>query len=200
MIQPSGSPLGIEPRDSLSYVRGSVESPLSSDTVATLLANTGSCFSDRPAVVFREQNVRWTWAQFKSAVDHFAAGLASPGLQPVDRLGIWSPNRVQALAPELSSCEPDKLASRRLPLAPARDPDGRRAFVRHALLRRDSVPPRTLDGITRVARMPRPDQHPFHRRYPIPRLWRDAKLYETSARTSEIRRMLMGRELYFETM
>ena len=32
------------------------------------------------------------------------------------------------------------------------------------------------------------------------RLWRDAKLYEIGAGTSEIRRMLIGRELYNETM
>jgi fatty-acyl-CoA synthase len=170
MNQPSGSPMGIKPRDNLSHVRGSAESPLSTATIATLLANTVSRFADRPAVVFREQNVRWTWAQFKAEVDRFAAGLASLGLQPGDRLGIWSPNRVewvvtqfatarigvilvninpayrlheleyalntsgcraivsaerlrtsqyldmlQALAPELATCEPGKLASLRLP-------------------------------------------------------------------------------------
>jgi isovaleryl-CoA dehydrogenase len=36
--------------------------------------------------------------------------------------------------------------------------------------------------------------------YPTGRLWRDAKLYEIGAGTSEIRRMLIGRELYAESM
>jgi isovaleryl-CoA dehydrogenase len=36
--------------------------------------------------------------------------------------------------------------------------------------------------------------------YPTGRLWRDAKLYEIGAGTSEIRRMLIGRELYSESM
>ncbi|GBH27907.1 isovaleryl-CoA dehydrogenase [Burkholderia vietnamiensis] len=36
--------------------------------------------------------------------------------------------------------------------------------------------------------------------YPVGRLWRDAKLYEIGAGTSEIRRMLIGRELFAETM
>ncbi|MFS8972893.1 isovaleryl-CoA dehydrogenase [Cupriavidus necator] len=36
--------------------------------------------------------------------------------------------------------------------------------------------------------------------YPAGRLWRDAKLYEIGAGTSEIRRMLIGRELFAETM
>jgi isovaleryl-CoA dehydrogenase len=36
--------------------------------------------------------------------------------------------------------------------------------------------------------------------YATGRLWRDAKLYEIGAGTSEIRRMLIGRELFSETM
>jgi len=36
--------------------------------------------------------------------------------------------------------------------------------------------------------------------YPTGRLWRDAKLYEIGAGTSEIRRMLIGRELFNETL
>jgi len=35
--------------------------------------------------------------------------------------------------------------------------------------------------------------------YPVGRLWRDAKLYEIGAGTSEIRRMLIGREYFSET-
>ena len=35
--------------------------------------------------------------------------------------------------------------------------------------------------------------------YATGRLWRDAKLYEIGAGTSEIRRMLIGRELFGET-
>jgi len=35
--------------------------------------------------------------------------------------------------------------------------------------------------------------------FPVERLWRDAKLYEIGAGTSEIRRMLIGRELFNET-
>ncbi|MDT0497128.1 isovaleryl-CoA dehydrogenase [Algiphilus sp. W345] len=36
--------------------------------------------------------------------------------------------------------------------------------------------------------------------FPAGRLWRDAKLYEIGAGTSEIRRMLIGRELFGETL
>jgi isovaleryl-CoA dehydrogenase len=36
--------------------------------------------------------------------------------------------------------------------------------------------------------------------YPVSRLWRDAKLYEIGAGTSEIRRMIIGSELFTETI
>ena len=36
--------------------------------------------------------------------------------------------------------------------------------------------------------------------YPLGRLWRDAKLYEIGAGTSEVRRMLIGRELFAATL
>ena len=36
--------------------------------------------------------------------------------------------------------------------------------------------------------------------FPVGRLWRDAKLYEIGAGTSEIRRMLIGRELFGESL
>ncbi len=39
----------------------------------------------------------------------------------------------------------------------------------------------------------------YTREFPVERLWRDAKLYEIGAGTSEIRRMLIGRELFAET-
>lgn len=39
----------------------------------------------------------------------------------------------------------------------------------------------------------------YTRDYPVERIWRDAKLYEIGAGTSEIRRMLIGRELFDET-
>jgi isovaleryl-CoA dehydrogenase len=40
----------------------------------------------------------------------------------------------------------------------------------------------------------------LHQRLPAGPLWRDAKLYEIGAGTSEIRRMLIGRELFAETL
>jgi fatty-acyl-CoA synthase len=103
MSRSAGSPPGIAPRDNLSHVRGSTEAPLSTATVAALLADTVERIPERPAVVFLEQNVRWSWAEFSVEVDRAAAGLVSLGLQRGDRLGIWSPNRVEWLVTQFAT-------------------------------------------------------------------------------------------------
>ena len=79
-----------------SYVRGKANSPLSDLTIAALLAETVARFPDRLAVVFREQHVRWSWKQFANEIEAFAAGLQKLGLRRGDRVGIWSPNRVES--------------------------------------------------------------------------------------------------------
>jgi len=64
-----------QPIGGLSYVKGTDSPPLSELTVPQLLAKTVGLYGDRPAVVFREQNIRWTWNEFSAAVDRMAAGL-----------------------------------------------------------------------------------------------------------------------------
>lgn len=49
-------------------------------------------WADCDALIVRHQNVRWTYRDLQGRVDAFAAGLLAPGLQPGDRIGIWSPN------------------------------------------------------------------------------------------------------------
>ena len=86
-----------------SYVRGTADSPLSDLTIAALLAETAARFPDRLAVVFREQGVRWSWKEFANEVDAFAAGLQELGLRKGDRVGIWSPNRVEWLVTQFAT-------------------------------------------------------------------------------------------------
>ena len=49
-------------------------------------------WADRPALVVRHQNVRLSYGELRQAADKLAAGLLTLGLQPGDRIGIWSPN------------------------------------------------------------------------------------------------------------
>ncbi|RFU47433.1 AMP-binding protein [Paraburkholderia sp. DHOC27] len=99
----SGEDALIKPKDGLSYVRGSTQTPLSDATVAQFLRETMERFPDRPAVVFREQGIRWTWREFALEVDVFAAGLAALGIVKGDRVGIWSPNRVEWLLTQFAT-------------------------------------------------------------------------------------------------
>ncbi|MDR5752081.1 MULTISPECIES: AMP-binding protein [unclassified Caballeronia] len=93
----------IEPRDGLSYVRGSTDIPLSDATVSRFLLNTVARFPDQPAVTFREQNIRWTWRQFADEVDILASGLLALGIDKGDRVGIWSPNRAEWLLTQFAT-------------------------------------------------------------------------------------------------
>ncbi|HEX7910818.1 MAG TPA: AMP-binding protein [Paraburkholderia sp.] len=83
------------PADGVAYVRGSTDVPLSESTIGQFLRDTALRFPDRPAVVFREQQVRWTWRELDERVDQLAAGFLSLGLGKGDRVGIWSPNRFE---------------------------------------------------------------------------------------------------------
>ncbi|KVG40629.1 AMP-binding protein [Burkholderia ubonensis] len=83
------------PVSGLSYVKGDTGSALSELTVPALLAETVERHGKRPAVVFREQGVRWSWQAFSDEVDAMAAGFHAMGLRRGDRIGIWSPNRFE---------------------------------------------------------------------------------------------------------
>jgi fatty-acyl-CoA synthase len=93
----------IEPKDGLSYVRGTCDTPLSDATIGRLLRETAERVADRPAVVFREQGIRWSWGEFDREVDVLAAGLAALGIVRGDRVGIWAPNRVEWLMTQFAT-------------------------------------------------------------------------------------------------
>jgi fatty-acyl-CoA synthase len=93
----------IAPINGLSYVRGATDIALSEATIGRLLRDTAARFPDRPAVVFREQGIRWTWSEFADEVDVLAAGLAAAGIKRGDRVGIWSPNRVEWLLTQFAT-------------------------------------------------------------------------------------------------
>ncbi len=81
------------PRGGISHVVGASEPPLSELTIPAWLDATAERYPDRPACVFCEQGVRWTWRELREQSDRLAAGLRSLGFAKGERLGIWSPNR-----------------------------------------------------------------------------------------------------------
>jgi fatty-acyl-CoA synthase len=78
-----------------SYARGATEVALLEDTIADNLARTASRWPQREALVDCAQEVRLTYAELDAAVDRLTAGLIGVGLEVGDRIGIWSPNRVE---------------------------------------------------------------------------------------------------------
>ncbi len=93
----------LAPLAGLSQVKGRTDATLSEAPIGQFLADTVQRFPDRLAVVFREQNVRWTWAQLQAEVDAFASALLALGLQVGDRVGIWSPNRLEWLVTQFAT-------------------------------------------------------------------------------------------------
>ncbi len=78
-----------------SYVHGASPTPLLGETVGALLDRVAARWPDRPALVVRQQGVRWTYREFHAEVERVAAGLLALGLEPGDRVGIWAPNRAE---------------------------------------------------------------------------------------------------------
>src|SRR5487761_2143592 len=64
----------------LGYVHGASNRPLLGETIGQFFDLACARWAERPALVVRHQNVR------------LAAGLLTLGLEPGDRIGIWSPN------------------------------------------------------------------------------------------------------------
>ncbi|KVQ57560.1 AMP-binding protein [Burkholderia territorii] len=93
----------IAPENGLSYVRGATDVPLSEATISRFLLDTAARFPDRPAVVFREQGIRWDWRTFGHEIDVLAAGLAALGIVKGDCVGIWSPNRSEWLLTQFAT-------------------------------------------------------------------------------------------------
>ena len=65
---------------------------LSGETIGRLLRRVAAEGPDRPALVTRHQDVRWTYAELLSRSEDLAIGLRALGLQKGDRVGIWSAN------------------------------------------------------------------------------------------------------------
>ena len=51
------------------------------------------------------QHVRWTYADLKRRVDELALGLMRLGLEPGDRLAIWSPNCAEWMLAQFASAK-----------------------------------------------------------------------------------------------
>ena len=81
-----------ESRSTQSYVHGTSKTALLGDTIGVQLHRMVERFPDRDALVVPHQGVRYSYRELERRVDAFACGLLSLGLEPGDRVGIWSQN------------------------------------------------------------------------------------------------------------
>ena len=91
--------------DGLSYVHGVSDVPLIGETVGAHFQRAAARWPDRPALIVREQAIRWTYAELDAQVDAFAAGLLALGLEPGDRVGIWSPNNAEWVVTQFATAK-----------------------------------------------------------------------------------------------
>jgi fatty-acyl-CoA synthase len=83
------------PGDVPSYVHGASDVPLLGETIGRNLDRTVARVPDRDALVSAHQGVRLTYARFHAAVEEVARGLLALGVEPGERVGIWSPNNAE---------------------------------------------------------------------------------------------------------
>ncbi len=82
-------------RGEWSYVHGVGGTPLGPETVAACLRDAARTWPGEEALVVPYQSVRWTFAELDQRVDALAAGLLALGLEPGERVAVWSPNRAE---------------------------------------------------------------------------------------------------------
>jgi fatty-acyl-CoA synthase len=88
-----------------SYVHGASNQPLIGDTIGAHLDRVVEVAPDRPALVVRQQNIRWTYSEFREQVDSVAAGLIALGFEPGQRIGIWSPNNAEWVVTQFATAK-----------------------------------------------------------------------------------------------
>src|SRR5215475_3745466 len=75
-----------------SYASGTSSKPLLGDTIGDNLDRTIARFGEREALVSVHQGLRYTYVEFGDAVERTARAFLAAGIEPGDRVGIWSPN------------------------------------------------------------------------------------------------------------
>src|SRR5258708_15485189 len=90
-----------------SYVHGNSGAPLIGKTIGALLDDMSATAGSREALVVTHQKIRWTYAELKSRSDAFASGLLALGLEPGDRVGIWSPNCAEWTIAQFATAKAD---------------------------------------------------------------------------------------------
>jgi fatty-acyl-CoA synthase len=88
-----------------SYVHGASAMPLLGDTIGAHFDKAVGRWPEAEALVVRHQGVRWTYRELQQQVDACAAGLLALGLEPGERVGIWSPNNAEWVVTQFATAK-----------------------------------------------------------------------------------------------
>jgi fatty-acyl-CoA synthase len=89
----------------LSYAHGASAVPLLGETIGAHFDRTVARWGDRPGLIARQQDVRWSYRDLAERVDAFAAGLLALGLKPGERISIWSPNNAEWVVTQFATAK-----------------------------------------------------------------------------------------------
>ena len=92
-------------RIELSYVSGVGTQPLLGETIGASFDRIVKRFGEREALVVRHQNIRWTYRELQRRANNLAVALLRLGLNPGERIGIWSQNNAEWLLAQLATAK-----------------------------------------------------------------------------------------------
>jgi fatty-acyl-CoA synthase len=88
-----------------SYMHGASDLAMIGDTIGVHFDKTVARWGHRPGLIVHQQGINWTWSDLADHVEAFAAGLVALGLQPGDRVGIWSPNNAEWIITQFATAK-----------------------------------------------------------------------------------------------
>jgi fatty-acyl-CoA synthase len=78
---------------------------LITSTIGQHLDNVVARDPSHPALIMPHQDIRWTYGEFAAQVDKLATGLLALGIEPGERVGIWSPNRYEWVVTQFATAK-----------------------------------------------------------------------------------------------
>jgi len=88
-----------------SFVHGVSDTPLIFKTIGNLLDEAAASYAGKQAIVVRHQEVRLSYSELNERVNCVAGNLLSKGIEPEDRVGIWSPNNLQWVVTQFATAK-----------------------------------------------------------------------------------------------
>ncbi|RMX00472.1 AMP-binding protein [Allofranklinella schreckenbergeri] len=95
----------METAKELSYAKGHTHTPLIEQTIGDFFDAVVQRYPERDVLVSRHQGQRYTYRELQAKVNQFASALLRTGLQPGDRIGIWSHNNVEWVLMQLATAK-----------------------------------------------------------------------------------------------